>query len=89
MISKRCVMECDWCGDYRFGDNVRDLAKYYWVYKFKQINPTSDELWISKKYERFAPKYLGFCCEECAKAYFEDSPEDVGHYALVKNNGKD
>ena len=81
-------MECDWCGDYRFGDNVRDLAKYYLVYKFKPINPIADEFWLKNKPNEFASKYLSFCCEDCANKYFEDRPEDVGHYVLVKNNGK-
>ena len=88
MFTKRLVMECDWCGEYNFGTCIRDFSKSFPVYKFKPSNPIADELWLKNKNGNFADKYLSFCCEECAKAYFEDTPEDVGHYLLVKNNRK-
>lgn len=83
MISKRYFLECDWCGEYRFGDTLKYLSEYYCLYRFKSVNPLADELWLNGKWQKFAPKYLGFCCPECAEEYFKDTPEDKRFYKLV------
>lgn len=83
MVGKRYVLECDWCGDIRLGDTINDLGKYYSLYRFKSVNPISDEIWLNEKPNHIGFKYLGFCCDDCAKEYFKENPEDIGHYVLI------
>ena len=88
MIRKGLYMECDWCGIPRFGDNMRELAKWYWVYRWKSVNQFADELYF--KDNPNAPKYREFCCKACADEYFKENPADVAHYRQwdVKGGGR-
>lgn len=87
-VRKGYYMECDWCGDARFGENMRELAKWQCVYRWTSVNPVADELYFKEKPIAF--KYLEFCCKECADEYFKANPEDVPFYKHwdVKGGGR-
>lgn len=87
MISKRYILECDWCGEICLGSiksTIKSMSKHYFVYRFKSISPLADEIWLQNKPYTYAFKYLAFCCKECADEYFKENPEDKPFYKLIK-----
>lgn len=81
------VINCDWCGLETPLDKtttekaMKRYADIGIVYKYKRISPLAEEILLANN--RFVWKYLTFCCEECAKNYFEESPEQKPHYVKV------
>lgn len=83
MLDKRYIVTCDWCGYEDFmsaskRDTLDSYARHRYLYKFSGVNAFSDTLYIRSK--SYVPKYLMFCCEECADKYFKENPEDIPHY---------
>lgn len=88
MIEKVFRVTCDWCGEQtinsimkRKDDVLADYAKYFLLYKFVNVNPLADELFAKDR--PYVAKHLMFCCEKCAEHYFNESPEERGHYKIV------
>ena len=91
MIEKVFIVTCDWCGEQtiysitkRKDDVLNDYAKKFHLHKFVNVNPLADELFMNSK--KYIPKYLMFCCENCAEQYFNESPEERGYYKIVNKN---
>jgi hypothetical protein len=87
MISKRFILECDWCGEIclgSFDSTIKSMSKNYFIYRFKSISQLADEMWLQNKNGNFAMKYLSFCCKECADEYFKENPEDKKFYKLIE-----
>lgn len=87
MIEKTHIVTCDICGreDYFHGtknEALRSYARRFYLYKLVPVSPLADELW--KRSKHCVSEYLMFCSELCAENYFDDNPEDVAHYKLVK-----
>ena len=87
MFLRRYIFTCDWCGleeleHFKKKEALDSYARYGYLFRLKPLNPFSDELWSRSK--NHIHDYLSFCCEECAEKYFEENPEDIPHYILVK-----
>jgi hypothetical protein len=92
MIEKITRVTCDWCGyevdNYlarRKDEVLRHYAENFQLYRFVKVSPLADEMFLKTK--DYVPKYLMFCCEECAEKYFSESPDERGHYRKVNVRG--
>ena len=85
MIRKcRYYVECDNdCGAQPTPfDSKKDiLSSSYIVYRYKPINEMADRLYHEEI--GFVQYELCFCCEHCAKEYFDYYKESVGHYRRI------